>query len=448
MAQEIFLLLLPALAPSSPASSFRSAYKITFESLLPKLVPADKGSTSRLDIGLVLSPSYPLSNNTSRAVVFPLVQTLLKQTYSLICSVAAQQGIDLDFPGGIDVRIFILEARLDDLPENIVGKQYLSGPIVDLKTFVLSDRSYTALYSVEGEAPEASLQQFIRIWNSKTNPPALPSIHRLQSGPAIVHPESSSQKPLGSNIEDGPLTVHRSVAVGGTFDHLHIGHKLLLTATILTAEPAQSPNTNSKESRLITVGITGDELLVNKKYGSLVEHWDVRQQRTADFIDSILAFYPHKASTSTTDITNSLRMTDYINQPGPNGKVVRVKYHLPSSLSPAGSSSSIADATVNYTQISDPFGPTITDPDITALVISAETRSGGKAVNDKRTERGWKALEVFEVDVLDAGVGLDDDEDLTEGGEKEDKEKKSFETKISSTEIRRRLQQKDQALYQ
>ncbi|KIX97872.1 uncharacterized protein Z520_06650 [Fonsecaea multimorphosa CBS 102226] len=447
MAQGISLLLLPALAPSSPSSSFRSAYKITFESLLPKLVPADKESTSRVDIGLVLSsPSYPLSTNTSRATVFPLVQTLLKKTYSLICSVAAQKEIDLDFPGGIDARIFILEARLDELPENIVGKQCLSGPIIDLKTFALSDRSYTALYSVEGEAQEASLQQLIRIWNSKSNPPPLPPIHRLQSGPTIVHPEPSE-----ATVEDGPLIIHRSVAVGGTFDHLHIGHKLLLTATILTAEPAQSSRPTEKDSRLITVGITGDELLVNKKYGSHVEHWDVRQQRTAQFIDSILAFYPRKSSSTnpTTTATNDSpsTTTEYIDEPGPNGKVVRVKYHFPSSSCPTttiASDNNTADITINYTQISDPFGPTITDRDITALVISAETRSGGKAVNDKRTEKGWRALQVFEVDVLDAGVGLDDDE----GGGGKEEQKKGFETKISSTEIRKRLQEREPATNQ
>src|SRR5262249_48657385 len=145
-------------------------------------------------------------------------------------------------------------------------------------------------------------------------------------------------------------------AVGGTFDHLHVGHKLLLTATILAADPtAPGP-------RLITVGITGDALLVNKKYAGAVESWDVRQRRTAAFIDSILAFYP--------DVP-SITKTEDINEPGPNGKVVRVTYS-------AGSSDSVI--TINYTQISDPFGPTITDEGISVLVISAETRAGGKAV--------------------------------------------------------------------
>ena len=117
-------------------------------------------------------------------------------------------------------------------------------------------------------------------------------------------------------------------------------------------------------------------------------------------------------------------------EPGPNGKVVRVSYS-------AGSSDSTI--TINYTEISDPFGPTITDERISALVISAETRAGGKAVNDKRREQGWAELEVFEVDVLDAAVDQDEEE------EGDRKEKKSLESKISSTEIRRRLQEREAA---
>ena len=185
---------------------------------------------------------------------------------------------------------------------------------------------------------------------------------------------------------------------------------LLLTATILLAEPSSPASSTNKKPRHITIGITGDELLVNKKYGSVVESWSTRQERTAEFVESILVF--HKDS-------DSIKKTEHINEPGPNGKVVRVSYG--------------DDISINYTEIKDPFGPTITDESITALVISGETRAGGKAVNDKRKEKGWKELEVFEVDVLDAGVGLDESEISDK------QEKQSFESKISSTEIRRRL---------
>ena len=236
-------------------------------------------------------------------------------------------------------------------------------------------------------------------------------MERLPSGPAIST-SSSTSKPSESVIDDRPLQSHTSVAVGGTFDHLHIGHKLLLTGTILAAEPSSTGS-----PRLITVGITGDELLVNKKYGNVVESWDSRQQRTAEFVESILTFHH--------DVP-SIRSVQQINEPGPNGRVVRVTYSTTTTTSPTD------EITINYTKISDPFGPTITDENISALVISAETRAGGNAVNDKRGEKGWKALEVFEVDVLDAGAG-----DGDETGVKE--VKKGFDSKISSTEIRRRF---------
>jgi phosphopantetheine adenylyltransferase len=422
MAERTSLLLLPALDLASTAPSFSSSYKKTFETLLPRLIPQDNSGTTRLDIGLIPSPSHPVSQpDTSRSSIFNTIQNLLKQTYSLICSVAAAQRVDLDFPGGLDIRLFVLESRIDQIPRESVGKQVLSGPIVDVDTFVLSDRKYGTIYSVEGETGESYLKQFLTTWGTRLKEEP-PPIVRLPSGPAIVQNASTGTGSSLTNNSDS--AAHLSVAVGGTFDHLHIGHKLLLTGTALAL--SSSPTSSPQHPRMVTVGITGDALLVNKKYGTHVESWSTRQERTADFVDSILAFYPRKTSPNASGPTG-LRTTEHIFSPGPNGKVVRVTYHDPS-----GSSS---DIIVNYTQISDPFGPTITDRDISALVISAETRAGGKAVNDRRREQGWKELEVFEVGILDPSEPLDDEmasESKTE----------SFASKISSTDIRRRLQEK------
>lgn len=343
--------------------------------------------------------------------MFASTQRLLAETYSLICAVAAETKVELDFPGGLDVRLFLLESRLDELPRGLSGKQALSGPIVDIQTFALAARSYTTIYSVEGEVGEGHLKSLITAWQSSKDRSA-PPVQRLPSGPAMIHQPAAAAASFQTPVlEDGPVTTHKSVAVGGTFDHLHIGHKLLLTATILAAEPSNpSSSSSTRTPRLITVGITGDALLVNKKYGSVVEPWALRRQRTAEFIESILAFHP--------DVP-SVTKTEHIDQPGPNGKVVRVTYG--------------DDISINYTELSDPFGPTITDEAISAIVVSGETRAGGKAVNDKRREKGWKELEVFEVDVLDASFALDQNQ--ADG----DKKQESFVSKISSTEIRRRL---------
>lgn len=404
------LLLLPALSISSPPSSLRSAYKTSLESLFPKLVaPASSATISRLDIAVSLHPSYPASATHSRSAVFTPLQRLLSSLYSLVVSVAATSHVDLDLPGGLDVRVFFLDPSAEGASN--LGKQHTSGPVVDLLTLVTSSRQYSALYSVDGEAGESLLKLITTTYHSKNQP--IPQIHRLPAGLSLTQDQNQSQT-SNSSIPDDPVASHASVAVGGTFDHLHIGHKLLLTCTILAADPQQSP-------RLITCGITGDELLVNKKYGSVVESWDDRQLRTAQFVESILAFHPD---------VSSIRKTEYLDNPGPNGKVVRVTY----STAPTDSTPNDT-ITINYTQLSDPYGPTITDQAISAIVISAETRAGGKAVNDKRQDKGWKSLEVFEVDVLDAGSIDDADPDSGDGQTLE----KGFADKISSTEIRRRL---------
>ncbi|ORX66158.1 hypothetical protein DL89DRAFT_217540, partial [Linderina pennispora] len=55
------------------------------------------------------------------------------------------------------------------------------------------------------------------------------------------------------------------VALGGTFDHLHIGHKILLTAAALTA------------TQKLTIGVSAETLLVKKKYKDYLEPYRARE---------------------------------------------------------------------------------------------------------------------------------------------------------------------------
>lgn len=393
------LLLLPALSLPLKRSSLKTAYQSTFSQLLPNLV-AGPHEVPRLDIAILLSDSYPVVPPASRSSVFEAIQSLLEETYTLICAVAAQVKVELDFPGGIDPRVFVLESRTDQLSQDVIGKQPFSGPVVDIQTFVQSRTKYQTIYSVEGERGEQYWNLFLQAWQARHR--NTPSLRRLPCGPAVT-----LSKATRIPAAEQRSTRHKAVAVGGTFDHLHVGHKLLLTATVFLPEPGTSDHATTP--RQITIGITGDELLVNKKHADLVESWDERQRRTEEFVESVLVFHPD---------ASSVTKVERIDKPGPNGKVVRVIYG--------------DELIINYTQISDPFGPTITEENITAIIISKETRAGGKAVNDKREEKGWEGLEVFEVDILDANALLDD----------ERVEKQTFESKISSTEIRKRLQQK------
>jgi cytidyltransferase-like protein len=64
---------------------------------------------------------------------------------------------------------------------------------------------------------------------------------------------------------------YRQTCLGGTFDHMHLGHKLLLTqACLLTSDT-------------LHVGVTGDALLQNKQDAQFIEPYAIRAQRVKEF---------------------------------------------------------------------------------------------------------------------------------------------------------------------
>ncbi|RMZ79215.1 hypothetical protein DV738_g3525, partial [Chaetothyriales sp. CBS 135597] len=407
------VLILPSLSNPPAPSALSSAYAPTLTSLLPKLLPGNTKASARLDIGLVLDPSYHTSQ--PRTQLFSPLESLLRELYSLVCLVAAKQGIDLDLPGGLDVRVFFVHPPSDST--NAVPTP-LSGPLVDLSTLAASLDSATAVY-VPGSEAGLSL--------ATTFSAAFEQVHDTKPRVTVVSHGPSTAASAGATTTTGAAgtsttTTHKAVAVGGTFDHLHIGHKLLLTATLLPAspQPAHPPRT-------ITVGITDQDLLVNKKHASVLEPWAQRVERTAAFVESILYFGP------AADVPR-IRRIDELHNPGVNGRITRYTYTpLPPTTSAAlaRQSSDESSVIINYTLITDPFGPTITDQHITAIVVSTETRAGGAAVNDKRVDKGWEPLEVFEVGVLDAAGSSNSSSGTAAAA--------AFADKISSTQIRQRL---------
>lgn len=278
------LLLLPA-PVSWKRSSLQTACGPTLSNVLPFMAKSVQGTkhVARLDVAVVLPESVDI-RSTPHAALFTRIQTLLKELYTLICILAIENKVELDLPGGVDARAFMLEPIRDGAS---VSDAY-SGPLVSLSTLVSARRAYDPVFSVESEQGEHVLQTFLQL-HSVLPSQTPPAVRRIIGGTSITT-SSSHLSPDAPAIESSQSGVkqHYSVAVGGTFDHLHIGHKLLLTATAFVLSPPSADRT-SPTDRLITIGITGDELLVNKKVASEVESWDVRQSRTADFFESIFA---------------------------------------------------------------------------------------------------------------------------------------------------------------
>lgn len=131
-------------------------------------------------------------------------------------------------------------------------------------------------------------------------------------------------------------------ALGGTFDHLHAGHRLLLAAGALTATDE------------IFVGITDAKLLLNKRGKSSVASYDSRRDAAVAYLASVA---PDLHVTTGT-------LGDPLVQPAAS-----------------------------------------TDPGILVLVVSEETVPGGEAIEKYRIEVGNPAIELLVVPVLDNGTG-------------------------------------------
>jgi pantetheine-phosphate adenylyltransferase len=99
--------------------------------------------------------------------------------------------------------------------------------------------------------------------------------------------------------------------MGGTFDQLHNGHRKLLTLAAASS------------TDLLIIGITGDEMLKNKKNKDQISSFRNREEGVDFFL-----------------------------------KIAKPNLKL------------------SLVELSDPYGPTITDPSIDALVVSSETMGG------------------------------------------------------------------------
>lgn len=141
---------------------------------------------------------------------------------------------------------------------------------------------------------------------------------------------------FSNNVPTSEFQIFKTVCLGGTFDRIHNGHKVLLSEAALRA------------TEKLIVGVTDGPMLKKKVLWELIEPVQKR-------IDEVTTFL--------LDVDPSLQY--------------------------------------DVVSITDPYGPTITNPDINCIVVSAETKVGGERVNAERKKRGMKDLTMYAVDLVE-----------------------------------------------
>ena len=95
------------------------------------------------------------------------------------------------------------------------------------------------------------------------------------------------------------------MGLGGTFDHLHEGHKFLLKTALSISE-------------LTEIGLTSQDLLKNKQYSSKLEDYETRKEKLKSYISSIADLN----RVNIVEISNWSDMDKYAQDPEYDGLVV------------------------------------------------------------------------------------------------------------------------------
>lgn len=388
-----FLLLLPPPPHPADRAVLNAAYRPSLKSAISSLKQVNHLDGAVLIIA-VAAPILRGQFRRQRSLHWSEAQSLLAGLYSIISVICAELKVNTAVNSGddfIDARVLLI----DHDPQKKPGADYKPAietnntVVIDLATFVSAHHPWTTIFSVNTEAGHQLLSTYLALYEG---------IHVLKQDQIIIveggltmHVESSSSRAPTTSLYD-------VVCLGGTFDHLHPGHKLLLTAgALLLKVPTEAP----AQPCHFVIGITGDELLKNKKYAEYMQSWDERAMCVVDFLASLLALH-----------VDGWKHGQAVKLDKKDGQLQAL----------------FRDDTISIdcVVIQDAYGPTVTTEAMDALVVSGETRAGGAAVNDRRTSQGWHPMEVFEVDVLNA-------DDIADDAAKN----RDFTTKISSTSIRK-----------
>ncbi|KAI8574996.1 hypothetical protein K450DRAFT_263817 [Umbelopsis ramanniana AG] len=133
--------------------------------------------------------------------------------------------------------------------------------IVELCGYEIAvDDIYERIYVLEAD------KETVHELNQKRSSGPLP-VQLVQTTTKLVDDTSKSE-----SINNRNARQFEQVAVGGTFDHLHAGHKILLTMTALIA------------SKKLYCGITDDVMLAKKKHKELIASTEDRIKNVKEIL--------------------------------------------------------------------------------------------------------------------------------------------------------------------
>lgn len=178
----------------------------------------------------------------------------------------------------------------------------------------------------------------------------------------VETPSTEEKSGMGPSSEEADDRVFNNVVLGGTFDRIHTGHKILLAEAQL------------RSLRRITIGVTDTPMLTKKTLSELILPCEQRIAELREYLEDC---------------------------------DLGIEY--------------------NIVPIKDPFGPSIVEDDLEAIIGSEESKLGCQKVNEKRLEKGLKALEVII-------VGLQSESKNTETASEA-----ALEAKVSSSNARKEL---------
>lgn len=151
--------------------------------------------------------------------------------------------------------------------------------------------------------------------------------------------ETNKEKEKEKDYIEYPYEIgqYKVVTIGGTFDHLHSGHLLLLSVACLLA----------KEK--VIIGITDKSMTLHKENNEFLQEKSVREKSVLRFVNNFHSFNRKEIVVST---------------------------------------------------LKDPYGPTIEDPLIDAIIVSPESNVGAIKINEIRQEKGLKPMKLIKVEHL------------------------------------------------